>query len=160
MIDWLNTRQLAVDDATRLAPHTNVCVFQYTEVNRVRDAMLNGPTNNQRLVNAVLPYVTNLDVVSYSSYDAQGLATTDLYATLDYLAGKLSTNKAANFAGKRVFVGEYGFAKSYNTAAQELPTRAYVQKLIGWGVPLILFWEMCLIRSVSPDRLAKNLYLM
>jgi hypothetical protein len=30
--------------------------------------MLNGPTNNQRVANRVLPFITNLDFVSYSSY--------------------------------------------------------------------------------------------
>ena len=142
MIDWLNARQQAVDDAMRMTPHTNVFIYQYTEVNRVRDAMLNGPANNQRLVNMVLPYVTNMDFVSWSSYDGQGLGTSDLYATLNYIEANLSTNKASVIAGKRVFVGEYGWGKTYNSAGQELPTRNYMQQLLAWGVPFVLFWEM------------------
>lgn len=66
MRDWLNTRQRTVDDARRDTPHAGVEVFLYAEVNRVRDAMRNGPESNQRLVNAVLPAVPELDHVSWS----------------------------------------------------------------------------------------------
>ncbi len=85
MRDWLNTRQQAVDDAMRTIPHTNVAVYGYTEVNRVRDAMLNGAGSNQRLVNQVLPAVTNLDYVSWSSYDGQDLPASELTRTLNYI---------------------------------------------------------------------------
>lgn len=142
MIDWLNTRQQAVDDATRDTAHTNVAVFHYTEVNRVRDAMLNASTNNQRLVNTVLPYVTNLDFVSWSSYDGMDLGASDLYATLNYIEAHLPTNKAAGLPGKRVLVGEYGWGGSKTSAEQEPLTRAYIQKLLTWGARFILFWEM------------------
>ncbi len=92
MRDWLNTRQQAVDDARRETPHTNVNVYAYAEVNRVRDAMLNGPDNNQRLVNQVLPAVTNLDFVSWSAYDGQDLDPEELHRTLDYIESHLATN--------------------------------------------------------------------
>jgi hypothetical protein len=142
MIDWLNVRQQAVDDALRMVTHTNVAVYQYTEVNRVRDAMFNGPANNQRLVNAVLPFVTNIDFVSWSSYDGQNLNATDLTTTLNYIVAQTPTNKAAQIFGRRLFVGEYGWGKTYDSAGQEPVTRAYVQKLLGWGVRFALFWEM------------------
>jgi hypothetical protein len=142
MIDWLNTRQAAVDDAMREVPHESVAVYHYTEVNRVRDAMLNGPSSNQRLVNAVLPYITNLDFVSWSSYDGMNLGTNDLYATLDYIEAHLSPNKAASIPGKRVLIGEYGWGGSASLAAQEPLTRAYLQKLLPWSPRFILFWEM------------------
>src|SRR5580765_5619770 len=67
MIDWHNTRQKAVDDAKAATGFSNVNVYYYAEANRVRDAMLNGSTNNQRVINMVVPYVTNLDYLSYSS---------------------------------------------------------------------------------------------
>ena len=142
MIDWLNTRQQAVDDALRLTPHSNVNVFTYTEVNRVRDAMVNGAASNQRLVNKVLPYVTNLDFVSWSSYDGMNLGATDLIATLNYIEAHLPTNKAPAIAGRRVIIGEYGWGGSLSSAAQEAPTRAYLQKLLSWSPRFILFWEM------------------
>ena len=142
MINWLNNRQKAIDDANRDVAHANVWVYQYTEVNRVRDAMLNSSTNNHRLVNAVLPYVTNVDFVSWSSYDGQDLGAADLHATLDYIDANLPEGKALAIAGKRVFIGEYGWGGSLSSEAQEPPTRAYMQKLLAWGTPFILFWEM------------------
>ena len=143
MRSWLNARQQAVDDAKRVTPHTNVDVFVYTEVNRVRDAMENKSETNIRLVNAVLPYVTNLDYVSYSSYDAQNLAEPELDRTLDYIVARTSTNKAAVIPGRRVFVGEYGFGGGQRPPEQQVePTRAYLTRLLRWGVPFALFWQV------------------
>ncbi|HXU78343.1 MAG TPA: hypothetical protein VN794_17345, partial [Methylomirabilota bacterium] len=145
-IDCLNNRQKAIDDAKAATGHTNVNVFCYAEANRVRDAMLNGPASNQRMINAVVPNVTNLDYLSYSSYDAQNLSTANLYATLDYMETKLPTNKVSVIPGERIWIGEYGFANSGNTPAQqEPPTRAYIQRLLNYGrksIPFILFWEI------------------
>ena len=142
MIDWLNNRQKAVDDAVASIPHTNVWVYNYTEVNRVRDAMVNGPESNVRLVNAVLPAVTNLDFVSWSSYDGMNLGQAELIATLDYIESRLPTSKAAQIEGRRVFIGEYGWGGSLPSAGQEPVTRAYVQKLLPWNPRFILFWQI------------------
>jgi hypothetical protein len=142
MIDWLNTRQQAVDDATRDTPHSDVHVYHYTEANRVRDAMVNGPGSNRRLVNTVLPHVPQLDFVSWSSYDGQNLGTADLHATLDYLEAHLPTNKTATIPGRRVMIGEYGWGGTLSSTAQEPPTRAYLQRLLPWSPRFILFWEI------------------
>jgi hypothetical protein len=146
MIGWLNNRQQAVDDAKRATAYTNVSVFNYAEANRVRDAMLNGSNNNQRVINYVVPYVTNLDFLSYSSYDAQNLDTADLYSTLNYMQSMLPTNKASDVPGERMWIGEYGWGYM-STAAQEPLDREYIQRLLGWSyqgqcLPFILFWEM------------------
>lgn len=146
MIAWLNNRQKAVDDAKHDTVATNVHVFHYTEANRVRDAMLNGPGNNQRLINDVVPYVTNLDYLSYSSYDVQDLSAADLYATLDYMQAHLPTNKAASVSGARIWIGEYGHG-DWTTDAQEPFNRAYIQRLLNWNylgsvMPFILYWEI------------------
>ena len=143
MRSWLNARQRAVDDAKKETPHTNVDVFVYAEVNRVRDAMQNKPGANIRLVNAVLPYVTNLDYVSYSSYDAQNLAEPELHRTLDYIVAQMSTNKAGVIPGRRLFIGEYGFGGNKRTPDRQLePTRKYLARLLRWGVPFALFWQV------------------
>lgn len=143
MRSWLNARQQAVDDAKRETPHTNVDVFAYAEVNRVRDAMRDRPGSNVRLVNAVLPFVTNIDYVSYSSYDAQNLNESELFKTLDYLAAHVPTNKAAAIPGRRVFIGEYGFGGGGRPPEQQLePTRAYIARVLRWGVPFVLFWQV------------------
>ena len=146
MIDWLNNRQKAVDDAKAATGYTNVNVFYYAEANRVRDAMLNGPNNNIRMINVVIPYVTNLDYLSYSSYDAKNLSTANLYATLDYMEAHLPTNKvSAMVPGERMWIGEYGWGGSQTPAQQEPTTRAYWQRLLNYGdkaLPFILFWEI------------------
>jgi hypothetical protein len=155
MIDWLNNRQKAVDDAKRDTAFSNVNVFHYAEVNRVRDAMSNNTNIDQRAINDVVPYVTNLDCLSWSSYDGMDLPAPDLNATLDYMRSMLPTNKAATFPGQRLWIGEYGWG-GYSTDAQEPLARAYIQRLLSWGPRFILFWEMynnetnrnfCLINS-------------
>jgi hypothetical protein len=145
MIDSLNNRQNAIDDAKAATAFSNVNVFGYAEANRVRDAMLNGPTNNQRMINMVIPNVTNLDYVSYSSYDAMNLGTADLYATLDYMESKLPTNKNSTIPGERIWIGEYGWGGSQGSAQQEPTTRAYIKTLLNYGrkgIPFVLFWEI------------------
>ena len=144
MIDWLNNRQQAIDDAKRDIAFQDVNVFGYAEVNRVRDAMLNGSTNNQRVINRVIPYVTNLDYVSYSSYDAMNLGAKDLAATLDYIESKLPANKAKVLSGERFWIGEYGWG-GLASEAQEPLTRAYLKRLLQYGregLPFLLFWEI------------------
>ncbi|MBM4156092.1 MAG: hypothetical protein FJ221_13875 [Lentisphaerae bacterium] len=142
MRDWLATRQQAVDDARRATPHAGVEVYHYAEVNRVRDAMRNPADRNQRVVNAVLPFVTNLDFVSWSAYDGQELPGDEFACTLDYIEAHLPTNKAAAIRGRRVFIGEYGFGGRFPPDGQEAPTRALMAKAVRWGCPFVLFWQM------------------
>ncbi|HSY43084.1 MAG TPA: DUF2341 domain-containing protein [Candidatus Acidoferrum sp.] len=146
MIAWLNNRQKAVDDAKAATVYTNVNVFNYAECNRVRDAMLNNSNNNVRVINDVIPYVTNLDYLSYSSYDAQDLSSADLDTTLNYMQAKLPTNKASVVPGERMWIGEYGWGYE-STSVQEPLVRAYMQRLMNWNnngqcLPFILMWEM------------------
>jgi hypothetical protein len=144
MIAWLNNRQKAIDDAKAATEFTNVNVFGYSEVNRVRDAMNNGTNNNVRSINYVIPYVTNLDYVSYSSYDAMNLSTANLYTTLDYIEAHIPTNKAAAIPGERLWIGEYGWGGN-SSDSQEPLNRAYIQRLLNYGqqaFPFILFWEI------------------
>jgi hypothetical protein len=146
MIGWLNNRQKAVDDAKAATVCTNVYVYNYAECNRVRDAMLNNSNNNVRVIDDVVPYVTNLDYLSYSSYDAQNLSTANLYATLNYMQSKLPTNKASVVPGERIWIGEYGWGND-PTSAQEPLIRSYMQRLMNWNnngecLPFILMWEM------------------
>jgi hypothetical protein len=144
MRDWLNTRQQAVDDAKRDTPHPNVDVFAYAEVNRVRDAM----DGKQRVINAVVPFVTNLDFVSYSSYDMQDLSPAEITATLDYAESRIPTRKAGGIPGKRLFIGEYGWGAE-PPDIQESRSRKYARTLLAWGCPFVLWWEMF---NNEPDR--------
>ncbi len=139
MVDWLNVRQQAVDDARRETPHQGVAVYHYTEVNRVRDNMDKGL---KRVVDQVLPR-TQVDFVSYSAYDTQQLTQQVVNATLDYIQSKLAPREG--LPGKRVFVGEMGWpAKyaSYNQAEHDRKNREFILKYVRWGTPFVLYWEM------------------
>jgi hypothetical protein len=138
MIQWYRTRQNAVDEAKRITSHSNVEVYSYCEVNRVVDAM-NGL---RRVVNYVLPY-SNVDYVSYSSYDAQGLNQTEYNNVLNYIEGNLPPRP--QIIGKRVFVGEMGRCAqdfSFSQPQHESVNRENIKKALSWGAPFVLYWEM------------------
>lgn len=138
MIEWYKARQNAVDDAKKNTSHNNVDVYSYCEVNRVLDAM-NGL---RRVVNYVLPY-TNVDYVSYSSYDAQGLSQTDYNNVLNYIEGNLPPKP--QIKGKRVFIGEMGRCAmdfNFSKTQHESVNRDNLRKALSWGCPFVLYWEM------------------
>ncbi len=150
MIDWLNLRQDAVEAAKTETPHNDVQVYHYTEVNLARKAIEGGRT----VTNDVLPK-TRVDYVSYSCYDslaayrnksldekgrAQALRT-QLQESLDYIESKLP---AKDVPGKRVFLGEYGFALRGVGSPQEQDKAARIAASAGleWGCPFVLYWAM------------------
>ncbi|MBV9864549.1 MAG: SGNH/GDSL hydrolase family protein [Abitibacteriaceae bacterium] len=132
MADWLNVRQKAVDDAKRDTPHQNVQVYNYCEVNLVQLAM----QRRRTVTNDVLPK-TNVDYVSYSSYDSG----TNLRPALDYIESKLPPKPG--ITGKRVFIGEYGFPVENRTPEkQDELSRQVMREGLSWGCPFVLYWEM------------------
>ena len=135
MIDWINTRQKAVDDAKRDTPHHDVQVYHYLEVNLVQKGI-----KGQRCVTRdVLPQ-TPVDFVSYSSYDSlQKDIARDLPAALDFIAAHLPPK--AGVAGQRVFIGEYGFG-NLGPAAENAQALKVMKAGLGWGCPFVLFWEL------------------
>ena len=138
MIQWYKTKQNAVDEAIKVTAHSNVQVFTYCEVNRVVDGM-NGLS---RVVNKVLPF-TNVDYVSYSSYDAQNLSQSEYNNVMNYIEGNLPPRP--NIKGKRVFIGEMGrpaIAFSFNKLTHEQVNRQNIRKALVWGAPFVLYWEM------------------
>ena len=135
MIDWLNTRQRAVDDAKRDTPHSGIQVWHYTEVNHVKVAMHGHPA----LVNQVLPHTT-VDYVSYSSYDTAGNPD-ELKAALDFIESRLPAK--SGIPGKRVWIGEYGFpAIKFSPEEQDRLSRRVMRVGLEWGSPFVLYWEM------------------
>ena len=137
MIAWINMRQKAVDDAKRDTPHRAVQVYCYLEVNRVVDAM----QGKVRMANAVLPFAP-VDFVSYSSYDSLGGDIgANLKKSLDYLQAQLPAKPGV--PGKRVFIGEYGFAAlGITPEEQDARSRQVMRAGLTWGCPFILYWEM------------------
>ena len=136
MADWLNARQRGVEDARRDTPHERVRVWHYTEVNHVKLALRE---NRPALVNRVLP-LTKVDLVSYSCYDTQK-EPAELKAALDYIQSMLPPKP--ELAGRRVFIGEYGFPTAWNTPEeQDARSRAVMKAGLEWGCPLILYWQL------------------
>jgi len=135
MADWLDVRQRAVDDAKRDTPHDGVQVWHYTEVNHVKLAMQGRPA----LVNRVLPQ-TRVDLVSYSCYDTQDDPEL-LKAALSFIESQLPAKHG--IAGRRVFIGEYGFpAIRHTPQEQDRLSRQVMRAGLEWGTPLILYWEL------------------
>lgn len=143
MIDWLTTRQRAVDDAKRDTPHQNVQVWHYTELNHPTISMREGrPT----LVNHVLPKVP-VDFVSYSAYDVTNEPKPEeIKAVLSYIESQLKPKPGIQ--GRRVFVGEYGYSVFHHGKAHHSPqeqdrlSRITIQAALEWGCPFILYWEL------------------
>ena len=137
MTDWLNARQRAVDDAKRRTPHRGVQVYHYTEVNHVSAIAMAG---RPCLTNRVLPR-TNVDFVSYSTYDSLDDILNKIPRALDYIETKLPSKPG--IAGKRVFIGEYGFAAhTYPEADRDRRSRQVMRVGLEWGCPFVLSWAM------------------
>lgn len=137
MTDWLNTRQRAIDDAKRSTPHHGVQVYQYTEVNHVSTVSMDGRPS---VTNRVLPR-TNVDFVSYSTYDSLDDIQNKIPRALDYIEAKLPPK--AGIKGKRVFIGEYGFAAhTFPEPERDRRSRQVMRIGLEWGCPFVLCWQM------------------
>lgn len=140
-IDWLRIRQQAVDDAKRDTPHENVEVWHYTEVNHPTISLLE---NRPSLASEVLPEV-EVDFVSYSAYDSQSDPVL-MKRVLDYLESQLKPKPG--LAGKRVFLGEYGFWLRKDGQIENTPESQRTRSLtviragLEWGCPFILYWQL------------------
>jgi hypothetical protein len=142
MIDWYNIRQKAIEDAKAANTGSDVKIYHYCEVNRVYDALKYG---FDRIVNKVLPH-TNVDFVSYSSYDAIGSSKyesleKDMHSALNYIEENMKSKPG--ITGRRVFIGEYAFSgRNLGAQAQDSRTRMVMKAALKWGCPFILYWEM------------------
>jgi hypothetical protein len=141
MIDWLNVRQNAVDNAKRDVTSTNIQIYNYAEVNLVQK----GIEGKKCMINDVIPNV-NVDFVSYSSYDTtipnKGNVSNALFAALNYIESKMKPKNG--FTGKRVFIGEYGFPYKLTDSQnlQDSYSKDVCRTAIEWGAPFVLYWEM------------------
>lgn len=137
MTDWLNVRQQAVDDAKRDTPHEGVQVYHYTEVNHVSNVSMAGRPS---VTNSVLPKTT-VDYVSYSTYDSLDDIPNKIPKALDYIEAKLPPK--TGIAGKRVFIGEYGFAaRTFPEPERDRRSRQVMRVGLEWGCPFVLSWQI------------------
>jgi hypothetical protein len=135
MIDWLNTRQRAIDDAKRDTPHQGVQVWHYTEVNYVKLAM----AGRKAVVSEVLPH-THVDYVSYACYDTEN-DPDSLKKALSYIDTQLPAKPGVTT--KRVFIGEFGFPAYRNKPdEQDSKSRRVMQAGMSWGCPFVLYWQL------------------
>ena len=140
MIEWLNARQAGVNQAKQEVGQHGVRVYHAAEVNRVVDSMKNGKPN---MVNSVLPH-TNLDLVSYSAWDAATAHFNDtnvLRDALDFIAE--NTPDSPDFGNKNVYMGEFGMPENNYSAEQiqkAIPNA--VQTALDWGCPYIIYWQL------------------
>jgi hypothetical protein len=160
MIERMNTRQLAVDNAKRDTPHKNVDVFHYMETVLVEDAIQKG---KKTLTNSVLPYV-DVDFVSFSCYSSLGnfwednvpmekrkeTMKTSLLSALDFIEKHMPPTGKKYPWDKRVFIGEYGFRR-FHRGSQKISvteqqqaefTRTAAAAALSWGCPFVLYWQM------------------
>ncbi|OYY91800.1 MAG: hypothetical protein B7Y45_02215 [Sphingomonas sp. 28-66-16] len=147
MIDWLNIRQKAIDDAKAATPHDGVEVYHYVEVNLVKRALDGKPS----VALSVLP-ATDVDLVSYSSYEAIKQSPSPdidsirqpLTQIVRYLEGQLKPKAGLPF-DHRVFIGEYGYhadkTRPLTVEQQYLKSRYVMQVAIELDLPFALIWQ-------------------
>ena len=137
MTDWLNVRQKAVEDAKRETAHRGVDVLHYCEVNHVTAISMEGRPS---VTNSVLPN-TDVDFVSYSTYDSLRDIENQVPTALDYIESKLPSKPAV--PGKRVFIGEYGFpSRIASEEERDRRSRQIMRIGLQWGCPFVLSWQI------------------
>ena len=139
MIEWINNRQKAVDDAKRDVAHDNVWVWNYIELNRPTDAM---DDKMDRVMNRVLPY-TNVDYVSYSAYDSMAMAPSAVKKVIDKIYDYLPEKEGV--IGPRVFVGEFGQPaanEGFDDRKHCQTNLKYFAKYLACDVRFVLYWQM------------------
>jgi hypothetical protein len=157
MIDWINIRAQAIEDAKKNTQHRDVQVYLYCEINHVSLHLEEGA---KRVIDGVLPY-TKVDYVSISSYDIQGHNRwtkkvrqqhrhENSHRAFDAVEAMLPPR---DIAGKRVFTGEIGYTiynlqKSYDLSTEEAEWRQCLEALenakcnLEWGMPFWLWWAV------------------
>lgn len=159
MTRWFNLRQQAIDDAKKETPHKNVDLYHYVELN-LSDLALKGEAC---VTNSILPHI-NPDYVSFSAYTATNPPKNEqqmresMQTHLNYIESKIQPK--SGIKGKRLFIGEYGWAEADYTQA-EIDKRAkwVIKYAIEWGCPYILFWEMY-NNEIKPDGTQKGFWLI
>ena len=140
MAEWLNARQRGVDRARAEAGDVaGVRVLCAAEVNQVRSSLDGAVGGGGNVIDEVIPH-TNVDLVSYSCYDAARDART-LRAALEHVASKIQPKPG--MTGCRVYVGEYGLGE--NSAGLEKVRETIpmtVDVALGFGCPYVMYWQL------------------
>ena len=150
MTEWLNARQRGVSRAREETAAQDVYVYHAAEINVVVLSMSGKPN----MVNKVLPF-TNLDLVSYSCYDACLKSAEDSNSTLlknavDYIKRMMPDSES--FGNDNVYLGEYGVPENHYSAAQiEAVMKNTVEVGLDEKCPYIIYWQLYCNELKNPD---------
>ena len=138
MVKWLNARQRGVTKARKEIAATDVFVYHAAEINLVIKSMQEDKPN---MVNEVLPH-TNLDLVSYSCYDACLSPSTRLLKDgVQFIKDNMPDSEA--FGNDNVYIGEYGVPENYYTPIQiEAVMTNTVEVGLDANCPYIIYWQL------------------
>jgi hypothetical protein len=141
MVQFLNVRQRAIEDARASVDHEDVAIYHYTEVNLVAKGI---DGSRPTLTNTVLPQV-DVDFVSYSSYDTiQGEdMRRKVFEALDHIESMMKPRPG--WEGKRVYAGEFAIRASlvgFDPDEHDRRNREVISAFLEWGCPYILYWQM------------------
>ena len=147
MVKWLNARQRGVTKAREEVGANDVFVYHAAEINVVVKSMLDDKPN---MVNEVLPY-TNLDLVSYSCYDAcLNPATRLLEDGVQFIKDNMPDSDV--FGNDNVYIGEYGVPEnSYNPMQIEAVMKNTVKVGLDANCPYIIYWQLYDNELVDPS---------
>ncbi len=141
MTAWLNARQRGVTKAREEINAQDVFVYHAAEINLVVKSLSGAPN----MVNEILPN-TNLDLVSYSCYDAclksaEEANSTLLKTAIDYIKRMMPDSEA--FGNDNVYIGEYGVPENHYTQAQiEAVMKNTVEVGLNANCPYIIYWQL------------------
>ncbi len=141
MIQWLNARQRGVTKARNELNAKAVNVYHAAEINLVVKTMKEGKPN---MVNKVLPF-TNLDLVSYSCYDACLAAGIGDKTLLNNAVQFIKQNMPDSqpFGNNNVFIGEYGVPENeYNNFQISDITDNGVKVAVTEKCPYVIYWQL------------------
>ncbi|MEN8155530.1 MAG: hypothetical protein ABFS10_01145 [Bacteroidota bacterium] len=141
MTEWLNARQRGVTKAREEVAAQDVFVYHAAEINLVVKSLSGAPN----MVNKVLPY-TNLDLVSYSCYDAclkaaENENTVLLNQAINFIKRMMPDSEA--FGNDNVYLGEYGVPENHYTPEQiEAVMKNTVETGLEEKCPYIIYWQL------------------
>ncbi len=136
MIDWVNTRQEAINDARQAVGATGVQVLQAVEFNLVSRAQSGLPS----VLSTVIPAV-DCDLISYSSYQSINGPESTLRSQI--LSDMSFVQNFAGMHGRQLMIGEFGWpnnAPGFTDA--DIRTDIASQAFMDAGVVLANYWAL------------------
>jgi len=142
MADWLNVRQLAIDDARTAVLTSTSKVYGAAEFNFLPPPFMQ-TTQPHLIINTVIPN-TNMDLYSISNYlTGQNDGREDsIYAMLDYMDSYCPDSLL--FGRKNLYFGEFG-AKENSLGSDPLQRQVagrQIEQAFKWGVRYVIFWAI------------------